>query len=109
MSALDVRLDDVFSALSDPTRRGILARLRDGSASVGELAAPFDMTRPAVSKHLAVLERARLVRRERVGRTHVCHLEAGPLGEARDFLQTYSSFWEGTLDSLARFVEGDLG
>lgn len=107
MTATDLRLDAMFSALSDPTRRRILSRLRKGSASVGELAGPFAMTRPAVSKHLAVLERARLVRRERIGRTQLCHLRARPLLEAKDFIEQYSAFWEDTLGSLAKFVERD--
>jgi DNA-binding transcriptional ArsR family regulator len=107
--AQDRHLDAVFSALADPTRRRILLRLREGTASITELAEPFDMTLPAVSKHLRVLERAKLVRRERDGWYHRCHLEAAPLGEAASFLERWRSFWEGTLDQLAAHVERGKG
>ena len=88
-SARDARLDAVFSALGDSTRRRILARLARGPASVTELAAPFAMTLPAVSKHLRVLERAGLMRRERDGWYHRCHLETQPLESAAAFLAKY--------------------
>jgi len=104
-SARDARLDAVFSALGDSTRRRILARLARGPASVTELAAPFAMTLPAVSKHLRVLERAGLMRRERDGWYHRCHLETQPLESAAAFLAKYRPFWEDTLDALARHVE----
>jgi DNA-binding transcriptional ArsR family regulator len=104
---IDDRLDAVFSALADPTRRRILVRLSSGEASITELAEPFDMTLPAVSKHLRVLERAGLVRRERDGWYHRCHLEARPLGDAASFLERWRPFWEQTLDQLARHVERD--
>jgi DNA-binding transcriptional ArsR family regulator len=98
-------LDAVFSALGDGTRRALLARLSRGHATITELAEPFSMTLAAVSKHLRVLERAGLVRRERDGWYHNCYLEAGPLEEAAAFLARYRPFWESTLDGLARYVE----
>jgi DNA-binding transcriptional ArsR family regulator len=104
-AAIDARLDAVFSALSDPTRRRILARLARGPASITELAEPFDMTLPAVSKHLRVLERAGLMRRRREGWYHRCNIEARPLEDAASFLARYQPFWERTLDELARYVE----
>jgi DNA-binding transcriptional ArsR family regulator len=104
-AARDARLDIVFSALADTTRRRILARLAKGPASITELAAPFDMTLPAVSKHLRVLERAGLMRREREGWYHYCHLETEPLESTVAFLAKYRPFWEETLEALARHVE----
>jgi DNA-binding transcriptional ArsR family regulator len=83
------KLDRVFSALADPTRREILARLRAGDASVGEVAAPFEMSLAAVSKHLDVLERAGLVHREARGRERRCHLDARPLRDAADWADAY--------------------
>lgn len=103
-AARDARLDDVFCALRDTTRRRILARLAEGHATITELAAPFEMTLPAVSKHLRVLERAGLMRRERDGWYHHCHLETEPLESAVAFLAKYRPFWEGTLDALGRHV-----
>ena len=104
-AARDSRLDVVFSALGDTTRRRILARLARGPASITELSAPFSMTLPAVSKHLRVLERAGLLRRERDGWYHQCHLETRPLESAMAFLAKYRPFWEDTLDALARHVD----
>src|SRR4051812_31281650 len=101
----DPRLDAVFSALADPTRRRILARLSKGSATVGEIAEPFAMSLPAVSKHLVVLERAGLLRRERDGRIHHLHLDARPLEGAGAFIERYRAFWGETLDELARYLE----
>jgi DNA-binding transcriptional ArsR family regulator len=98
-------LDAVFSALGDPTRRRILTILVSGPASVTELAEPFEMTLPAVSKHIRVLERAGLMRREREGWYHRCYLEPRPLEGAAAFLGRYQPFWERTLDELARYVE----
>ena len=103
--AADEKLDAVFSALGDPTRRRILVRLAAGPASITELAEPFAMTLPAVSKHLRVLERAGLMRREREGWYHRCYLEPRPLESAASFLARYQPFWEHTLDELARYVE----
>ncbi|MEM1401288.1 MAG: metalloregulator ArsR/SmtB family transcription factor [Pseudomonadota bacterium] len=100
-------LDRVFAALSDPTRRQILAHLAEGEAPVTDLAAPFDMSLPAVSKHLKVLERAGLVSRRREGRLHLCRLNADPMKDVADWIEDYTQFWSGRLDALAKFVEGD--
>jgi DNA-binding transcriptional ArsR family regulator len=93
-------LDEVFSALADPTRRAILIALADGERSVGELAKPFDVSLPAISKHLGVLERAGLISREREGRVRRCRLEAQPLAGALEWIAQYGRFWEESLDSL---------
>ena len=99
------RLDLTFGALADPTRRAILARLAEGEATVGELAGPFAVSRPAVSKHLRVLERAGLVRRTSDGRVSRCTLDATPMQDAAEWVEHYRTFWEGQLDSLSRFLE----
>lgn len=99
------RLDLVFHALGDRTRRALLARLARGPAMVTELAAPFAMALPSVSKHIRVLERARLVQRTVDGRIHRCALAPQPLAAADAWLRHYRPFWEQTLDSLARYVE----
>src|SRR5258708_7804203 len=99
------RLDAIFHALSDRTRRAILARLASGPAIIRELAEPFDMSIPAVSKHLRVLEEAKLVARTVEGRVHRCQLHAGPLRDAEAWVAHYRPFWEGTLESLARYAE----
>jgi len=93
-------LDSTFAALSDPTRREILARLASGEASVKELAEPFEMTLPGVSKHLKVLERAGLISRGRVAQSRPCRLEAAPLREAADWVGRYRRFWEKGFDRL---------
>src|ERR1700735_4529450 len=98
-------LDATFAALSDATRRGILARLATGEASVTELAKPYEMSLPAVSKHLRVLESAGLVARSKDGRVHRCRLEAAPLKSAAEWIEHYRRFWEAQFDSLARFLE----
>jgi DNA-binding transcriptional ArsR family regulator len=108
-AARESKLDAVFAALADPTRRRILARLARGPASVTELAEPFDMTLPAVSKHLRVLERAGLMQRERDGWYHRCRLDARPLEGAVSFLARYRPFWEDTLEQLAEYVESPPG
>ena len=97
-------LDITFSALADPTRRAILARLSSGEASVTELAGPFAMSLPAVSKHLKVLERAGLIARGREKQWRPCRLEAGPLKDADDWLQSYRRFWEESLDRLDAYL-----
>ena len=97
-------LDATFAALADPTRRAILARLASGEASVNELAEPFDMTLPGVSKHLKVLERAGLISRGRVAQSRPCRLEAAPLGEAADWVEGYRRFWEGSFDRLEDYL-----
>ena len=89
------QLSAVFAALADPTRRAILARLADGPATVGEIAEPFTLTLPAISKHLAVLERAGLIARGRRAQWRPCRLEAGPLREASEWIGRYRTFWEG--------------
>ena len=93
-------LDRTFHALADPTRRAILRRLADGEQSIGELAAPFTMSFAAASKHVRVLENARLVRRRVAGRSHICRLEAAPLAAANDWLRFYEGFWNQQLDAL---------
>jgi DNA-binding transcriptional ArsR family regulator len=98
-------LDRVFAALADPTRRAIVDRLSRGNASISELAQPFRMSLPAVSKHLRVLEGAGLMSRQKVGRTHHCALIAAPLRDAQDFIDRYRAFWSTQLDRLAAFVE----
>ena len=102
----DDQLDQVFHALSDRTRRALVARLAGGPCMVTELAEPFDMSLPAVSKHLKVLESARLVARAVDGRVHRCSLQAAPLQQAEEWIEWYRPFWEDTLDALARYVEG---
>ena len=99
------RLDGTFGALADPTRRSLLARLAEGEATVGELARPFDVSRPAISKHLRVLERAGLVRRASHGRVSRCELVALPMQHAAEWVERYRTFWEGQLDSLSGYLE----
>lgn len=96
----------MFGALADVTRRNILGRLAQGDATVGELARPFRMSRPAVSKHLRVLERAGLVRRTREGRINRCRLHAEAMRDAAAWVDHYRAFWEGRLDGLAKYIEG---
>ncbi len=103
-------LDATFAALADPTRRAIIARLAQGEASVMELAAPFAMSQPAISKHLKVLERAGLVSRHRDGQRRPCRLQAQRLAEATSWLENYREFWEGTyrrLDALLEEMKSD--
>jgi DNA-binding transcriptional ArsR family regulator len=97
-------LSTTLAALADPTRRAILARLATGEASVTELAAPFEMSMPAVSKHLRVLERARLITRSREAQWRPCTLEAGPLKEVADWVEQYRRFWEPRLDRLGEYL-----
>lgn len=104
-AAVDEHLDEVFAALGDTTRRRILARLAEGPASITELAAPFAMTLAAVSKHVRVLERAGLMRRERDGWYHYCHLQPAALDGAAAFLGRYRPFWQDSLAALASHVE----
>jgi DNA-binding transcriptional ArsR family regulator len=93
-------MSSVFAALADPTRRAILARLADGEATVTELAAPFEMSLPAISKHLKVLERAGLITRGRDAQWRPCRLEAAPLQAPAEWLERYRRFWEGSFDRL---------
>jgi DNA-binding transcriptional ArsR family regulator len=99
------RLNATFAALADPTRRAILARLSAGARSVTELAAPFDMSLPAVSKHLRVLERSGLITRSRVAQCRPCQLAAAPLKEATDWLAAYRQHWEESLDRLDDYLQ----
>lgn len=97
-------LSATFAALADPTRRAILARLAQGDTSVSELAAPFDMSLPAVSKHLKVLERAGLITRGRDAQWRPCRLEAAPLKAASGWMETYRRFWDDALDGLEDYL-----
>ena len=99
------RLDATFAALADPTRRAILARLASGGASVTELAAPFAMSQPAISKHLKVLERAGLISRGRDAQRRPRQLEARPLAEANEWLERYRRFWEGSFQRLDALLD----
>lgn len=98
-------LDHTFAALADPTRRAILARLASGEASVGELAAPFEMSLPAVSKHLRVLVRAGLLAQTKDGRVRRCRLVPDPLREAQDWIDHYRRFWEQQFDALESYLQ----
>jgi DNA-binding transcriptional ArsR family regulator len=102
--AVDRDLNATFGALADPTRRAILARLSKGDASVLELAEPFDMSQPAISKHLKVLERAGLIVRGRDAQRRPCHLDARRLKQAADWLGTYREFWEESYSRLDDYL-----
>jgi DNA-binding transcriptional ArsR family regulator len=99
------QLSNTFAALADPTRRAILSRLALGDTSVTELAKPFEMSMPAVSKHLKVLERAGLIARTREAQWRPCRLEAGPLREAAGWIEEYRRFWSPYVDALERHLE----
>ena len=107
------RLSLTLSALADPTRRGILARLALGEATVGELAEPYDMSMAAVSKHLKVLEKAGLISRGKEAQWRPCRLEAAPMAEVADWVETYRRFWDESLDRLGDYLanlqKGDPG
>jgi DNA-binding transcriptional ArsR family regulator len=98
-------LSATFAALADPTRRAILARLASGESSVLEIAKPFDMSLPAVSKHLKVLERAGLIERGREAQWRPCRLQANPLKGVADWVEFYRRFWEESLDKLSSYLE----
>jgi DNA-binding transcriptional ArsR family regulator len=98
------QLSTTFAALADPTRRAILARLASGESSVTRLAEPFDMSLPAISKHLKVLERAGLIARGREAQWRPCRLEAGPLKDASKWIEHYRRFWEQSLDRLEVYL-----
>jgi DNA-binding transcriptional ArsR family regulator len=98
-------LDTTFAALADPTRRAILARLAEGEVSVTELAAPFEMSLPAISKHLKVLERAGLIIRGRDAQWRPCRLDARPLQEVSVYLEKYRQFWEASFDRLDDYLK----
>jgi DNA-binding transcriptional ArsR family regulator len=99
------RLDATFAALADPTRRAILTRLAAGEASVTELAKPFAMSQPAISKHLKVLERAGLISRGRDAQRRPCRLEAQALADASEWLEGYRQFWEGSFERLDALLD----
>lgn len=101
------RLDRVFHALADPTRRAMLASLREGERSVGELAAPHRISLAAASKHIKTLERAGLLKRTIAGRTHRCALDPAPLADADAWLRRYSAFWTERLDALEALLQAD--
>src|SRR5215510_8918631 len=105
MTSRQDSLSTTFAALADPTRRAILARLTQGPATVTELAAPFAMSGPAISKHLRVLEHARLIRRGREAQWRPCQLDAGPLREVADWAAGYRRFWEKSFDRLDVYLE----
>lgn len=98
-------LDATFAALADPTRRAILAQLAMGEATVGEIAQPFKMSQPAISKHLKVLEHAGLIQRSRDGQRRPCRIEAGPLKEANGWIERYRAIWEGNFARLDALLE----
>ncbi len=99
------QLSTTFAALADPTRRAILARLAKGQASVTEIAEPFDMTLPAISKHLKVLEHAGLIARGREAQWRPCRLDAGPLKDVDDWVERYRRFWEQSFDRLESYLQ----
>jgi DNA-binding transcriptional ArsR family regulator len=104
------RLSSIFSALADPTRRAILARLASGQASVGELSEPFQMSKPAISKHLKVLERAGLIAKSREAQWRLCRLDGAPLREVADWMEPYRRFWDesfGRLDERLRQMKDE--
>lgn len=101
------QLDRLFRALGDRTRRKLLQRLAGGPSTISELARPFEMSLPAVSKHVRVLERAGLVRRRVRGRTHHCWLTAAPLADAESWMAYYRRFWDETLDGLSDHLRGN--
>src|SRR5256885_1079132 len=104
------RLSSIFSALADPTRRAILARLASGEASVGELSQPFQVSKPAISKHLKVLERAGLIAKTREAQWRLCRLEAAPLREVAEWMEPYRRFWDESfspLDERLRQIQQD--
>jgi DNA-binding transcriptional ArsR family regulator len=98
-------LNKAFAALADPTRRAIVARLAAGEATVNELAEPFDMTQPSISKHLKVLERAGLISRGRAAQTRPCRLEPAPLKEVANWVEVYRNLWEESFDRLHAFLQ----
>lgn len=103
--ANSARLDATFAALADPTRRAILAKLASGEASVNDLVKPFNMSQPAISKHLRVLERAGLISRGRDAQRRPRRIEAQPLAEASDWLENYRKFWEGSFQKLDALLD----
>jgi len=107
MRTQDRELDRLFQALSDTTRRGILMRIREGDRTVNDVASQFDISLPAVSKHLTILERAGLLTRRKEGRKRICHVEPRQLQSATEWLDFYQRFWNEQLENLKQFVETD--
>lgn len=105
VNSMNERLSTTFAALADPTRRAILSRLLSGECAVGELAAPFKMSMPAVSKHLRVLERAGLITQRRDAQWRRCRIEAAPLKDVADWAEHYRHLWEGRLDRLDAYLQ----
>jgi DNA-binding transcriptional ArsR family regulator len=101
-------LSTTFAALADPTRRAILSRLATGDASVGDLAQPFDISMPAISRHLKVLERAGLIERKVDAQWRRCQLTPEPLAQAADWIEAYRGFWEARFDDLEKFLKTEL-
>jgi DNA-binding transcriptional ArsR family regulator len=100
------QLDLLFYALSDPTRRQILRMIKEGTQTVGELADPFKMSLAAISKHIKILEKAKLLRREKIGRIHECSFNPEALKTAEECIQFYTNFWNESLDAFAAEIEG---
>jgi DNA-binding transcriptional ArsR family regulator len=105
MNTASDTLNQAFAALADPTRRAIVARLATGEATVNELAAPFNMSQPSISKHLKVLERAGLISRGRAAQTRPCRLEAAPLKQVASWMELYRDIWETSFDKLDAFLQ----
>lgn len=105
MVNIEQALDGVFGALADPTRRAMIARLARGPATVGELGRPFDMTKGAVTKHVKVLERAGLLKRDVRGRVHRCEIDTRPLDKAQRWVANVREYWEARFDDLAAYLE----
>ena len=100
------QLDLLFYALSDPTRRQILQMIKEGTQTIGELADPFKMSLAAISKHIKILEKAKLLRREKIGRIHECSFNPGALEAAEECIKFYTNFWHEGLDQFAKELEG---
>ena len=99
------QLDQIFGALSDATRRGMLAQLSKGETNITTLAEPYNISQPAISKHLRVLERAGLIKRTRRGRDHIIRANPGPAKQARDWISYYAQFWEEQFDAVEQYLE----
>lgn len=105
----ETSLDGIFGALSDPIRRGIIARLALGPCSVSQLGEPFEVSAPAISRHLRVLERCGLIERGKKGRVHYCRVVTEPLAEAAAWIDEHQTFWEQQLDSLSEYLDRQQG
>lgn len=108
MALADQRLDQIFQALSDTTRRAILLQIRERDRSVNDIASQFDISLPAVSKHLSILERTGLITRHKNGRQRICRVQPKQLQNATDWLRFYQRFWDDRLESLKQYVEKDF-